>query len=235
MKKGLIVFGLLLFGLSAKADFLDNSNNVTMDNFWEKNGKAEEKIINVGSKIINANKLDKRIPFLVNRNQKTINAFSTPTDKKVIICTGILPYLDNYDELAFVMSHEIAHSLDAYDGLGKWVAMRLNSQQYEYKADLIGVDLMTKAGYNPVASIIVMNKFFPESTFDFGILSSHPKTSKRMFALYKYIYKKYPWALKTDMIHNVNYVNFTYSSEKEINAFNQREKERAIKREIPAL
>lgn len=230
MRRLLIIVSLLFLGLSVKADFLESSNDVNMTNFWEKNGKEEQKIIDVGSKIINANKLPKRIPLLVGRNNKIINACSAKSYKTVTIYTGILPYFDNDDELAFVISHEMAHSLDAYYGLGKWIAMSLNSQQYEYKADLIGIDLMVKAGYNPIASIIVMNKFFPESTFNFGILSSHPKSSNRMLQLYKYIYKKYPWALNTDMIKNINYVNFTYSSSNEIKLFNEREKEKAIKR-----
>lgn len=230
MKKILIVLGMLFIGLSVRADFLDSSNGVTMSNFWERNGKEEQKVIEVGSKVINANQLSKRIPLMVGRNQKTINACSCMSNKVVTIYTGILPYIDNDDELAYVVSHEIAHSLDAYDGVGKWAAMIFNSQQYEYKADLIGVDLMVKAGYNPVAAIVMINKSFPEITFNFGIFTSHPKSSKRMLAIYKYIYKKYPWALKTEMVNNVNYVNFTYSSKEEINAFNQREEEREIKR-----
>lgn len=230
MKKFLVLFAAIFIGLSANADFVESGNSVTMDNFWEKNGKEEQKIIEVGSKIINVNKLPKRVPLRVCRNMKTVNATSSLPNKTVTIYTGILPYFDNDDELAFVISHEIAHSIDAYDGLGKWVAINFNRQQYEYKADLIGLDLMVKAGYNPVAAITVMNKSFPESYFDFGILSSHPKTSRRMFAMYKYIYKKYPAALNTDMTHNINYVNFTYSAEKDINLFKQIEKERAMRR-----
>lgn len=230
MKKFLFILGILFLGLQVYADIVEIESNINMDNFWDKNGKEEQKVIDVGSKVINANKLSKRIPINVLRNQKVINAFSSKTDKTIIVCTGILPYFDNDDELAFVVSHEIAHSLDAYDGLGKWFAMWLNSKEYEYKADLIGVDLMVKAGYNPISAITVMNKSFPESYFDFGILTTHPKTSKRMLAIYKYIYKKYPWALNTDMVRNINYVNFTYSAEKDINLFKQFEKERANKR-----
>lgn len=230
MKNFLIIF-LLLVGLCAKADIVEVGSDINMNNFWEKNGKEEQKILEVGAKIINANRLDRRIPINLCRNQKIINAFSYRSDKTIVIYTGILPYFDNDDELAFVISHEIAHSLDAYDGLGKWIAMKFNSKSYEYKADLIGVDLMTRAGYNPIAAITVMNKAFPESYFDWGILTTHPKTSKRMFEIYKYIYKKYPQILKSDMTKNLNYVNFTYSSEKDIDSFKQNEKYRYIRKE----
>lgn len=231
MKKILILFALCFIGLAVYADdIIEVESNLNMANFWEKTGRPEQKVSDIGSKIINANKLDKRIPIVVTRKNSIINANSNMTNKTVNIYSGILFYLDNDDELAFVLGHEMAHSLDAYDGPGKWISMKFNSQQYEYKADLIGVDLMVKAGYNPIAAITGMNKFFPETYFDWGILTSHPKSSKRMFEIYKYIYKKYPWALETDMVKNVNYVNFTYSTQKEINQFKQSEKERTNKR-----
>lgn len=235
MKRFIVLVGLLMFGMMASAEIVEIESNINMDNFWEKNGKEEQKVLTVGTKIINANKLSKRIPLRVGRNMKVINASSAMTHKTVVIYTGILPYFDNDDELAFVVSHEIAHSLDCYDGLGKWLAMILNSKQYEYKADLIGVDLMVKAGYNPIAAITTMNKAFPETYFDFGILSSHPRTSKRIFEVYKYIYKKYPTFLNSDMVHNVNYVNFTYSAEKDIKMFQQIEKERPSRKKVESL
>lgn len=227
MKKFLVLVCFLLAGLGAYADFVESATGVNMENFWEKNGKEEEKVINMGGKIINANHLDKRIPIMVLRDKKTINAFSYRYDKTVVVTTGILPYIDNDDELAFLLGHEVAHSLDSYGGVGKWAAMTFNSKQYEYKADKIGVDLMVKAGFNPVAAITLQNKFFPEPPVDFGILTSHPKSSSRIFELYKYIYIKYPWALESDMSQNIHYVNFTYSAEKDINLFKQIEKERA--------
>lgn len=230
MKRFLVVLGLLCIGLRASAEIVEIESNVNMDNFWEKTGRAEQKVTMVGAKIINANKLDKRIPMRVQRNIKVVNAFSNPYDKTITITTGIMLYIDNDDELAYLIGHETAHSIDEYSGLGHWVAMKLNSRQYEYKADLIGIDLMVKAGYNPIAAITLQNRIFGEAPFDIGILTSHPKHSKRMFEAYKYIYKKYPWALESEMTKNVNYVNFTYSAEKDINSFKQNEIERANKK-----
>lgn len=226
MKKILIVLCLLFMGLSVSAEFLESASGVTMDNFWERKGKEEQKVIDVATKIINANRLDKRIPIMVERNQKVVNAFSYRYNKTIVITTGILLYIDNDDELAYLLGHEMAHSIDSYSGLGRWVAMNFNSKAYEYKADLIGIDLMVKAGYNPVSAITMQNKIGPEPPIDAGIFNSHPKTSKRMMEMYKYIYKKYPWALKTDMVKNINYLNFTYSAEKDINSFKQKEKDR---------
>lgn len=229
MKRFLVLLTLLAIGLSASADYIDVETDINMNNFWSKNGKDVQKVTEIGTKIINVNKLEKRVPIQLESTPKVANAYSNLMYKTVKISSGILPYMDNDDEMAFVLGHEIAHSMDAHDGVLKWFMMRINTREYEYKADLIGIDLMTKAGYNPVAAITCANKWMDEAPWDFFI--THPVTSKRLMAMYKYIYKKYPWALKTDMVHNVNYENFTYSSQKEIDNFIKKEKEKVNKRE----
>ncbi len=67
---------------------------------------------------------------------------------------------------------------------------------------------MVNAGYNPIAAIIVATKIYPEPMWDWGFTSTHPKGSKRVMAMYKYIYKKYPQFLNSDMTHNIYYRNF---------------------------
>ncbi|MFA7658400.1 MAG: M48 family metalloprotease [Candidatus Gastranaerophilaceae bacterium] len=228
MKKFLVVVGVLLIGTVANAEFVEVETNVNMANYWEKDGKDVQKITEIGTKIINANRLQKRIPIQMVRNKNVINASSAFWDKTVHIYSGLLPYIDSDDEMAYILGHETAHSLDSYDGFLKWTVMICNLRAYEYKADLIGIDLMVKAGYNPIAAITCANKWMGEDPFD--LFMTHPKASRRLMAMYKYIYVKYPWALKTDMVHNVNYENFTYSSQKEINAFQQKQKERDSKK-----
>ncbi len=228
MKKIFILFAVILFSslgvLADEVEIVDVSN-VNMQNFWEKNGKNEQKITEIGTKILYTNKIDKRVAFQSNRNRKIINATTSLTNKTVTVYYGLLPYIDNDDELAYIMSHEIAHALDAYGGILKWTNMTLNSKSYETKADLIGIDLMVKAGYNPIAAITCANKWMPESYWDTSIFTSHPKTSTRLMNMYKYIYVKYPWALTSEMTNNINYQNFKNSSSKEISEFIQHEKD----------
>jgi len=189
MKKFLILLSLML--LTANAVFADEMDvfsyaNTNMKNFWQQNGKREQKILEVGTKIINANKLEKRIAIQMIINNNTINAHTDITNKTVSIYSGLLPYLDNDDELAFVIGHEMGHAIDAYDGgFFKWANMKLNSKEYEYNADLIGVDLMAKAGYNPLAAICTANKWMPEDYWDFWVFTSHPKTSSRLLKMYE--------------------------------------------------
>lgn len=208
---------------------LDSEDSITMDNFWVKNGKYEEKIIKVGSKLLNDNNIDKRVPFNLVRNYKEANAYSESFGKTVYIYQGILPYIDNDDELAYVIGHEISHSLDAYGGVPAWIANSFNAKHYEYKSDLMAIDMMAKSGYNPVAAISCANKFMPECQWDFGFWFTHPKTSKRLMAMYKYIRVKYPWALDSPMASNIHYVNFKRAMDRDIKEFEQKRLEKALK------
>lgn len=233
MKKFFLILVCLLFlGLRAQAEVLEfDFEPISYKHFWEHNGIYEQKVLDIGNKIINANKLNNRIVLRVNRNPRVINAYASYIDKSVNIYTGILPYFDNDDELAAVISHEIGHCLDFYEGgISRWlIAMRFNSKSYETKADLVGIDLMVKAGYNPVASITMGTKALDESFWDDFLFWSHPKGSKRTLEEYKYIYVKYPWALKTDIVNNINFQNFVNYSQKDINKFIQKEELKALK------
>ena len=238
MKKILALVCVFLLGLSANAvdvpmDFSDmiiNEGSITMENIWKKLGKREEKINLVGSKILNANKIPNRVNFVLARGNYTLNAATYYSTKTVKIYTGLFNYIDNDDELAAILSHEIAHDMDFYDGFGKLIVMKFNSKAYEYKADEIGIDYMVKAGYNPIAMITIMNKIGGESIFDWGTFTSHPKISSRLMKDYEYIYKKYPSYLTSPMVKNIYYVNWTNTAQKDIQKFQQREKERASKR-----
>lgn len=233
MKKFFLILGCLLcIVLKAQAEVVEfEFETISYKHFWENNGIYEQKILDVGNKIININKLNNRIVLRVNRNPKVINAYASYMDKSVTIFTGILPYFDNDDELAAVVSHEIAHCLDYYEGgIPRWlVAMKFNSKSYETKADLVGIDLMARAGYNPLASITMGTKALDESFWDDFLFWGHPKGSKRTLEDYKYIYVKYPWALKTDMVNNVNFQNFVNYSQKDINKFIQKQELKELK------
>jgi len=221
MKKILVLIFTLFIGTSAFADFLMSESR-----FYEN----VDKITAIGNKIIKDNNL-KRVPFVLSPANKTINANSNLYQKTVTIYTGIMPYLDNDDELAYILAHEISHSTEAYGGATKLIAMSFNSKKYEYKADLNAVDYMVKSGYNPIAAIITTNKINPEPLWDWGFTSTHPKGSKRMLEMYKYIYVKYPKYLQSDMTQNVVYQNFLNSQSFDIKKFEQKQKRRDLNKE----
>ena len=121
------------------------------------------------------------------------------------------------------MGHELAHAQDAYDGGLKLMSMSFNSKKYEYKADLKSVDYMVKANYNPIYAITIGDKIFSEPLWDWGVVYSHPKGSKRLIAMYKYIYKKYPQYLKSDAAKNLIFIDFLNQNKQEINSFIQKQ------------
>ena len=231
MKKILVLLGVLLIGTTSFADEIMVIQGTNLNNFWRKKGIDEEKVLKVGQKIMMDNKISKRVPIFVNSNNKVVNATSTPYDKTVNIYSGMFLYIDNDDELAYVLSHEIAHSVEAYGGMIKYMAMNANSKKYEQKADLNAIDYMVKAGYNPVAAITMGNKIFGEPVWDWGFTYLHPKGSKRLIDMYKYIYVKYPQYLNSYLTNTPSYKNFEYSMRKDITEFQQKQKRRRMKQQ----
>lgn len=63
------------------------------------------------------------------------------------------------------------------------------SRNQEKDADMLAIDYVVAAGYNPLAGISIMNKI-GENYPDFW--SDHPSTDKRIISMYKYIKIKYP-------------------------------------------
>ncbi len=231
MKKIFVLLCLMLIGACSFAEEVIVVRGVNMENFWRKKGITEEKVIKVGQKIMLDNKIAKRAPIFVDA-KKTINASSNPYDKIITIHEGMFFYIDNDDELAFVLSHEIAHSVEAYGGIIKYMAMNSNSKKYEQKADLNGIDYMVRAGYDPIAAITMGNKIFGEPVWDWGFTYLHPKGSKRLIEMYKYIYVKYPQYLNSPLTKSPSYKNFEYAMGKEINAFQQKQKRKHMKDEL---
>lgn len=231
MKKFILLLGVMLIGTCSFAEDVYVIRGVNLGNFWKKKGIDEEKVLNVGQKILIDNKIPKRVPIFVNNNNKVVNASSNMYDKTVNIYSGTFLYIDNDDELAYILSHEIAHSVEAYGGMLKYMAINANSKKYEQKADLNGIDYMVKAGYDPIAAITMGNKIFGEPIWDWGFTYLHPKGSKRLIDMYRYIYVKYPQYLNSPLTQTPSYKNFEYSMSKDIREFQQKQKRRQLRQQ----
>ncbi len=176
--------------------------------------KVQNHISTVGFKILNANELPNRTVFIYD-SSKTINAYSAFFGRNIVLYRGMYIMLDDEDMLAAVLCHEISHSMDSYEGPFRGTFGFLNytyaPKKYEYKADKRAVDFMVKAGYHPVAAIVMMNKVMGQNRYDWN--SSHPLTSRRMMSVYEYIYKKYPEYLVDNKYKtNIYYQNFLLTS-----------------------
>lgn len=164
--------------------------------------------------------------FTVIDDPKAVNAFALPGGHMYVF-TGLMRLAENEAELASVMAHEIAHVAGHHHGeqltreynaqvitsllLGKspgaaaQIAAQLVGQgvfarfsrDNEAEADRMGMDMMFRAGYQPVAMLTFMNKMV---TLDrqqggggqlFAIFSSHPPTQER-FARLQALLAQYP-------------------------------------------
>ena len=126
-----------------------------------------------------------------------INAFCLPGGK-ICVLTGLLRVVRDDDQLAAVISHEIAHALAHHVSEriarqrttgGGLLALSYDRQQ-ELEADHIGVFLMTFAGYDPKQSLAfwqhMQRASGPRAAVPV-ILSDHPSDEHRMRELRQWI------------------------------------------------
>ncbi len=148
---------------------------------------------------------------------KSPNAFALPGNK-IGIYTGMLTLVDNQDQLAAVIGHEVGHVLAKHSNERASQEMAVNqgmamvqaisspqsalgqtafgllgvgaeygilmpySRVQESEADIIGVDLMAKAGFDPRQSIALWQKMEQASQGQQPVefLSTHPAHASRI-------------------------------------------------------
>lgn len=173
-----------------------------------------ERVNKIGKALLSKSNLPTKIEFKVMETDE-INAFAN-ADKQIYVYTGLLKFVNNDAELAGIIAHEIGHivnnhvakqnvvntvtstaiynanvdyRLKAAANVTNNLSMLKMSRSEEYEADITGVDLMTKAGYNPLAMVSVLYKISGNYA-DFT--STHPSGDKRTMYIYDYISYTYP-------------------------------------------
>lgn len=128
---------------------------------------------------------------------RQVNAFCLPGGRMVVF-TGLLQIVDNDDQLATVLAHEIAHALAHHaneritteeSGRVNWLSRQAYDREQESEADHIGLFLMTFAGYDPDEALVFWQHMerlsrggqLPE------ILSNHPSDRRRIEQLRRWI------------------------------------------------
>ena len=144
---------------------------------------------------------------------KNVNAFALPGGK-IGVFTGLLKVATTQDQLAAVIGHEVAHviaghsaeryseakaanfgstAVYAFTGVDpNLLGMAANvffllphSRTHEAEADILGMDYMAKAGFDPHASITLWQNMAKASGGDKPpeILSTHPSDQTRIAGL----------------------------------------------------
>lgn len=178
-----------------------------------------KRVNTIGTKLLTANKLPSNIEFKVS-DEDTINAY-TNINQEIYVYRGLLENVENDDELAAVIAHEMGHIInghcakqsilnsvissinpnvktaagDATVQVAKSLSASKISRNDEIEADLTAVDLLMTAGYNPLALISVLNKICGNYV---DILQSHPSGEKRLMAIFDYANYNYPAKVKAN-------------------------------------
>ena len=227
MKK---IFTLMLFSLLASmpaffAGAYAASYNTSTNWFDSKNVSH---LNTIGQNIIKANKMPSTVTFKVTDNQN-MNSEATYT-QTVYIYSGDLKYVENDNELAAVVAHEIGHLVNGHTakssifdsllssvnpntktengsatvGLIKTISSNKVNKDNEKEADITAVDLLMTAGYNPLALISVVYK--SDITETGGLLDSNLSCEERIMNIYDYANYNYPEKVKA------NYKTDSYQS-----------------------
>lgn len=180
-----------------------------------KSMEIQNKISNIGLKILNSNVIEKRMIFVYSQKEAKINTEPGLRKRQIIVYDKYINFAENDDEIAAMLSREICKTAESYSGMldGRVTSaqVKLAPKKYEIFFDKRAVDFMVKAGYNPLALITYMNKAYPQKRSD--KIARTNLTSKRLANIYEYIYTKYPYYLKNnEYLHNESYQNFLLTS-----------------------
>ena len=138
----------------------------------EKEQTIQSQINDIGSKLLNANKIDKRIVFVYDENAKEsfLKIDPSVTSRQVVVYGSAYKFVQNDDELAGFLARGILTALKSYDGYfnGYLSALQIKAapKKFEIVADKRAVDYMVNAGYDPIGLITFIQKSCPQKRFD---------------------------------------------------------------------
>lgn len=239
----LLVASQLLLPFQARAEGED-------DPLWNR-PSFEKKVIDVGQRILAANGITERIEFRYDNHDNVRNAYAERYGgpNVIVVYKDMLDVTSSDDELAAVLSHEIAHITQRHAGktVPKIIASKVLlktafitagtaaiiatgglaapavavgamgikrthqsgiditdpiQRPYEKEADLVGLDYMVKAGYNPLAMETICMKFAGDSGPVANFFASHPGGTERLTYIHDAIKTKYPQFLTTETVNN---------------------------------
>lgn len=186
---------------------------------------AADRVATVGSNLLTKNGITTKYTFKV--VDTSVDNSAVTTTKVVQVSTADLSYAGNDNEVAAVIANELGHIICNHTDKAKVRAVALNklgvdtsstvatlassqlSSKEQTEADLVGVDLMIGAGYNPLAMVVLITKY-PGSTAD--ILMGRPCNADRAMEVYNYLTYSYPAKVKAGYSCN-EYKNFlTYAT-----------------------
>lgn len=149
------------------------------------------------------------------------------TNKTINVSSNDLTYAGNDNEVAAVVASELGHIISGHSARGKVLSLftggtttdtetltssfvsSYKTLKEDQEADNVAVDLMVKAGYNPLAIIVVLTK---QTGTYWETIQGKPANAERAMNVYNYVSYAYPEKIKAGYGCN-EYRNFlTYAN-----------------------
>lgn len=176
-------------------------------NVSEESILRQKQLTETGFKILSANNIENRMTFRYKDIPK-LKISTSLMSKKIYVYKDMMSMMEDENELAALLSREIAFVNDSAHGAFRRTSMSYSPLKYEKKADKRAVDYMVNAGFNPIALIVVLNKRTGEPKWFEQYFIAH-KGSERQIYTYAYIYDKYPSFIShNEYLENPYYQNF---------------------------
>lgn len=172
---------------------------------------ATDRVAPVAKVIVEKNSLPAKLQFKL--VEDTVDNSQTSTTNEIQISKADLKYAGNDNEVAAVISYELGQIINGKTGKDNLRAATkamlaekfskdniinttANSEYWNSKtalkdqkeADMTAVDLMVKAGYNPLALVVVITKM-PGSNME--LIMGKPANSERAMSAYNYLTYNY--------------------------------------------
>ena len=149
------------------------------------------------------------------------------TNKTINVSSNDLTYAGDDNEVAAVVASELGHIISGHSARGKVLSLftggtttdtetltssfvsSYKTLKEDQEADNVAVDLMVKAGYNPLAIIVVLTK---QTGTYWETIQGKPANAERAMNVYNYVSYAYPEKIKAGYGCN-EYRNFlTYAN-----------------------
>ncbi len=198
--------------------------------------KPETKVDSIAQTLLTKNGISiSDVKFEVTSKEVDNSTFAQ--DRILSISNNDLKYAGNDNETAYVIANELGHIIAGHASKGKLISSVVGTNQsndpasgiveniaqtkQEKEADVIAVNLMANAGYNPLSGIVVLTK---QTQTAWNAVLGKPANADRAMNIYDYTVYAYPQKAKAG--YNCNeYKNFlTYAN----NVLSQRKESKKL-------
>lgn len=182
---------------------------------------AASKVSTIGEALLTKNGITTKVKFEVTSKEVDNSTFAQ--DRTVSISSEDLKYALNDNETAAVIANELGHIITGHASKDRFISsiagtsnettsndpansvvQNYTSTKKEKEADVVAVNLMANAGYNPLAAIVVLTR---QTQTYWNAIMGKPANADRAMNIYDYTGYAYPAKLKAGYSCN-EYKNF---------------------------